>query len=500
MGGGYYDCDVALEARSTEQNVFSYEGYANDAAAAVGRREVHPDLNPYGKAREVNNQTPIVVALDVTRSRGEDTRIVYEKLPMFIGQIVMKNYVPGPAISFAAIGDATSGDKAPLQVGQFEADNRLDAVLSKFWIEEGGGGTGQESYELAAYFYNRTNLVQHAKNGKKAYFFFIGDEGFYPRVRKDQVKELIGEDIPEDISTEEIFRQLQERFHVFFLYPKKSWEDRRADIDAEIKKRVEEAGGQYEGVDIRASLLWNNRNDLDLHVITPSGERIYYGNKQSRCGGWLDVDMNVRGETTKPVENIRWATGKAPAGRYRVIVRNYAFHQKKQSETRFQLELEVDGKIQQFKGSCAAKKTGESSDVEVASFVYDPSAQTAHLNQDDDCYSGYQDEVILKQWQSVLPAEHILMIEDPRAILDVMMGTLAMVEGTADLPTFLTDMRGVGKTITRQEQVSRALEPLASKQQQATVSIASTPEKEAASTTTKRTRRKKRTKRLSQVA
>src|SRR6185503_20313011 len=106
-------------------------------------------------------------------------------------------------------------------------------------------------------------------------------------------------------------------------YPQKSMADRRGDIDAEIRNRVVAAGGRYEGVDIRASLVWDNRNDLDLHVMAPSGEHIYYGNKRSQCGGWLDVDMNVGGDTTKPVENIRWAKGAAPAGRYQVIVQNF---------------------------------------------------------------------------------------------------------------------------------------------------------------------------------
>jgi hypothetical protein len=114
------------------------------------------------------NMTPIVVAMDVTRSRGDDSRVIYAKLPMFIGQIELRNYVPGPAISFAAIGDATSGDRAPLQVGQFEADNRLDDVLSKIWLEEGGGGSGQESYELAAYYYARHTKLAAPSAARRA--------------------------------------------------------------------------------------------------------------------------------------------------------------------------------------------------------------------------------------------------------------------------------------------------------------------------------------------
>src|SRR5262249_35361180 len=118
MGGGIYSQDVATEARSSQRDAFSYSAYTVADSSGGQRRSVHPPLNPYKKTREVNNETPIVVALDVTRSRGDDTKLMYDKLPMLMGQIALQGYVPNPGISFAAIGDVTA-DQAPLQVGQF---------------------------------------------------------------------------------------------------------------------------------------------------------------------------------------------------------------------------------------------------------------------------------------------------------------------------------------------------------------------------------------------
>ncbi len=456
MGGGYYDGDVAERARSSREDSFTFSGAASSSDPS--RREVHPELNPNGKTRECMNETPIVVAFDVTRSRGKDAKFVYDKMPMLMGQVNMRGYVPGPAISFAAIGDATV-DQAPLQVGQFEADNRLDAVLQNMWLEEGGGGTGQETYELAAYYYARHTKLESLNRGQKGYFFFVGDEGFYPKVSREHVQRVIGDTLRADIDSKEIFRELQERFHVFFIYPQKTWEERKEDIDAEIRSRVLAAGGMHGGVDIRASLIWNNRNDLDLHVVTPAGEHIYFGNKRATCGGELDVDRNVSGETTKPVENTRWAKGTAPRGHYRVWVRNYRFHEGGRKPTEFKVELEVNGKVEHFSGAISGHgETGEASDVACFEFDYDPSARPAE--ETAALYAGYQDETIKAQWSSVIPPENILIIEDPKSIADIILGALAL-SGGRDLDEYLAHMAERGQTETRKHQTAEALGALA---------------------------------------
>ena len=67
-------------------------------------------------------------------------------------------------------------------------------------------------------------------------------------------------------------------------------------------------------------LAWDDRNDLDLAVICPSGQRIDFRNRAA-CGGALDIDRNAAGgpTTRTPVENVVFDQNPAP-GTYRIVV------------------------------------------------------------------------------------------------------------------------------------------------------------------------------------
>lgn len=437
MGDGRYYRDVSPASSS------SLRAFNDSGELKVKRRECHEILSPFKTRRECRNNstnpnvTPIAIVMDVTSSRGKDIDIVISKLPRFIGRTYSEKYVTDPTISFSAVGDATAGDIAPFQVGQFEADARLDKVLTSVWPELGGGGTGQESYQLAAYYYARHTDMDIVGSGRKGYLFFLGDEGFYPEVDKDEVLKVFGDKISANIPSAQIFRELQEKFHVFLIFPRKSWEERKKDIDEEIKQRVIGAGGLYENVDIRFSLAWGNRNDLDIHCITPAGTHIFFGNKISNtCKGQQDVDMNISGETTKPVENIRWPKGKGKPGRYKVFVQNYAFHERSYGDTPFRVEIEINGEIQQFKGVCKASKTGDASNVLVGEFEFDPTKTRKELTEDNR-YEGYDDSLIQAQWAKVIPRENILLVNDPKAIIDTMLGVFAIHGAGQKLEQFI---------------------------------------------------------------
>lgn len=70
--------------------------------------------------------------------------------------------------------------------------------------------------------------------------------------------------------------------------------------------------------DVAFRLLWNGVSDLDLVVREPAGGCIHYGQRESPAGGRLDIDCNAGSGRIceRPIENVFWPAGSAPAGTY----------------------------------------------------------------------------------------------------------------------------------------------------------------------------------------
>jgi hypothetical protein len=78
--------------------------------------------------------------------------------------------------------------------------------------------------------------------------------------------------------------------------------------------------------DVQISVAWDDSADVDLHVVDPNGEHIYFGHRDAVSGGTLDLDANAA--CTKNTftdghppafvsnENVVWARGEGIPGTY----------------------------------------------------------------------------------------------------------------------------------------------------------------------------------------
>jgi hypothetical protein len=219
-----------------------YGNYSQDAHEALlqGRaalpvqqvfqqQSCHPLMNPKGvRVRESRdsaehpNTLSVVFALDVTGSMGHIPKLLAtQELPKFM-KVLTDCKVPDPQLLFMAVGDATS-DQAPLQVGQFESTAELmDQWLTWSYLEGGGGGTGQESYELGLYFLAlHTEMDCWVKRRQRGYLFMTGDENPYPILSRHIVDGIIGDRLDDDLKVEEVVAELQKTFVPFFIIPDK---------------------------------------------------------------------------------------------------------------------------------------------------------------------------------------------------------------------------------------------------------------------------------------
>src|SRR5258708_2749563 len=186
MGSGRWSTDVydaaARHRAATGTGAFAYTD--------TGATHVHPDLDPHGvtvresrDSAEHPRSLALAVLFDVTGSMRNVPRTLQAKLPQLLGLLLRKGYADDPQIMLGAIGDANC-DRAPLQVGQFESDNRMDDDLSAILLEGGGGGQKTEAYELAMYFMARHTATDcYPKRGSRGYLFNIRRQDAYRSVQ-----------------------------------------------------------------------------------------------------------------------------------------------------------------------------------------------------------------------------------------------------------------------------------------------------------------------------
>jgi hypothetical protein len=123
--------------------------------------------------------SPIAIFLDQTGSMAEIPQYMMspDGMPIIFREVYTHKPVSDPHVMFGAIGDANTGEPAPLQVTQFEADIRLVDQLKNFWLVGNGGGNGSESYPLAWHFCaQHTAIDSFSKRGRKGFLWTIGDD------------------------------------------------------------------------------------------------------------------------------------------------------------------------------------------------------------------------------------------------------------------------------------------------------------------------------------
>ena len=226
MGGGTWT--TMAYAKSTRTKIDSGTTFAyTRTSKSAGRYEAHDDLKVLDRdgmpvtresrdSDEHPESTPIVIGFDVTGSMGGNPAILQRELKGLFGMLVRKDVVSDPQVAIGAYGD-THCDRVPVQLSQFESDNRIDDNLDNVFVEGGGGGNmGETSTALAWFVANHVVTDAWEKRGKRGYAFFVGDECALS-VTPEQSKGHLGETQGHEITPEDAFEALAEKWDTYFL-------------------------------------------------------------------------------------------------------------------------------------------------------------------------------------------------------------------------------------------------------------------------------------------
>jgi hypothetical protein len=123
---------------------------------------------------------------------------------------------------------------------------------------------------------------------------------------------------------------------------------------------------------VQVNVSWNTATDVDLHVVDPTNQEVYYGRTQVPSGGSLDVDSNAGCSIdNRNSENIRWGS-TAPNGTYIVRV-DYWSACNVTGTTTYTVVVNNGGQRSQFTGTFAARDAdsgGAGSGREITRFTH----------------------------------------------------------------------------------------------------------------------------------
>lgn len=200
--GEYYDRDVTAAAKTS-----GAKGYSDDAERTLDQKTIDPSLLPKGFRLECVAKNPLVYCFDITGSMGKLPKIIWDKWPGIVGQIMARNYLPEPEMSITAVGDIRS-DKSPLQVCDFDSLRNLDRWLKRVHFEGNGGGQGSESYEMIAYYYLHYFDMPYAE---LPIFLMTGDEACVEQLYANDLRQHFGGD-HEPTTATQVFAALLDKF------------------------------------------------------------------------------------------------------------------------------------------------------------------------------------------------------------------------------------------------------------------------------------------------
>ena len=245
MGGGTWSSSTYGSLRASRLASATPDFAHNEKAKFT--HEVHESLKPQRiihKAAKVLESCdssehplslPVIITFDVTGSNYNNAVVAQQKLPLLMDRL-MKD-VPNPQVAVWSNDDYNSVGKACIQISDFESDIRIDEAIRNTWLTSRGGGNMGESYDLLLFAAARlTRLDSLDKRGKKGYMFLYADEPVFQQVHANEVNDVFGIHLQADIPIAEIVKEVQAKYHLYFLWPVDGYTNARKQYEALVGK------------------------------------------------------------------------------------------------------------------------------------------------------------------------------------------------------------------------------------------------------------------------